>query len=148
MNIIIAGCGRVGQNLADTLTKSGHEVTVMDKDYDALASVTGSVDVIGYQGDCTSVKSQLEAGVKNADLLIAVTNIDEINMFEYDSSKIHPLNFYFFVFVTGLKETDFFEEFKVLIDSLEKEYPKFATYFWNKEIKYPVGETLVKIFED
>lgn len=75
-------------------------------------------------------------------------NIDEINMFEYDSSKIHPLNFYFFVFVTGLKETDFFEEFKVLIDSLEKEYPKFATYFWNKEIKYPVGETLVKIFED
>ena len=80
MNIIIAGCGRVGQNLADTLTKSGHEVTVMDKDYDALASVTGSVDVIGYQGDCTSVKSQLDAGVKNADLLIAVTNIDEINM--------------------------------------------------------------------
>lgn len=80
MNIIIGGCGKVGQALADILTKSGHEVTVIDKDMDALNSVTSMVDVIGYQGDCTSIKAQVESGVKTADLLIAVTDDDEKNM--------------------------------------------------------------------
>ena len=57
-----------------------HEVTVMDKDYDALSTVTSTVDVMGYQGDCTSIRSQMDAGIKDADLLIAVTSDDEINM--------------------------------------------------------------------
>ena len=80
MNIIIAGCGKVGQTLAERLTDIGHEVTVMDKDYTAITNVTGSADVMGFQGDCTSVHNQIEAGIKGADLLIAVTDNDEINM--------------------------------------------------------------------
>ncbi len=80
MNIMIAGCGKVGQALAETLSTSGHEVTVMDKNHAALIGVTSSCDVIGYQGDCTSIRSQMEAGIKDADLLIAVTSDDEINM--------------------------------------------------------------------
>ena len=80
MNIIIAGCGKVGQTLAERLTDIGHEVTVMDKDFEHLTSVTGSADVMGFQGDCTSVHNQIEAGIKGADLLIAVTDNDEINM--------------------------------------------------------------------
>ena len=74
MNIIIAGCGKVGQTLAEQLTANGHEVTVMDKRYEAVATVTGSTDVMGYQGDCTSIISQKEAGIEKADLLIAVTD--------------------------------------------------------------------------
>lgn len=80
MNIIVAGCGKVGQKLAEQLTANGHEVTVMDKKYEALTSVTSTTDVMGYQGDCTSINSQKEAGIKDADLLIAVTDNDEINM--------------------------------------------------------------------
>ncbi len=80
MKIIIAGCGKVGQALAMTLTDSGHEVTVIDKNQEAMLTVTNSADVIGYQGDCTSITTQLEAGVKKADLLIAVAGDDEINM--------------------------------------------------------------------
>lgn len=80
MNIIIAGCGKVGQTLAERLVNGNHEVTVMDKNYEALTVVTSSVDVMGYQGDCTSVSNQKEAGIKNADLLIAVTDDDEKNM--------------------------------------------------------------------
>ncbi len=80
MKIIIAGCGKVGHTLAENLTSAGHTVTVMDKSYDALYSVTNTVDVMGYQGDSTSINSQLEAGIKDADLLIAVTSDDEINM--------------------------------------------------------------------
>ncbi|MBR6402786.1 MAG: Trk system potassium transporter TrkA [Eubacterium sp.] len=80
MRIIIAGCGKVGQSLAERLTDIGHEVTVMDKNYDHLSNVTNSADVMGFQGDCTSVNNQVEAGIKKADLLIAVTDNDEINM--------------------------------------------------------------------
>ena len=80
MNIIIAGCGKVGRSLADRLTAGGHEVTVMDKSYEAITSVTGFIDVMGYQGDCTSIVTQTEAGIKKADLLIAVTDDDEKNM--------------------------------------------------------------------
>ena len=80
MKIIIAGCGKVGHTLAEQLTWAGHEVTVMDKDHNALASVTNTVDVMGFQGNSTSINNQLEAGVKKADLLIAVTSDDEINM--------------------------------------------------------------------
>ncbi len=80
MNIIIAGCGKVGRSLADRLSAAGHEVTVMDKNYEAITSVTGFIDVMGYQGDCTSIATQMEAGIKKADLLIAVTDDDEKNM--------------------------------------------------------------------
>ena len=80
MNIIIAGCGKVGRSLADRLSAAGHEVTVMDKNYEAITSVTGFIDVMGYQGDCTSIAAQMEAGIKKADLLIAVTDDDEKNM--------------------------------------------------------------------
>ena len=80
MNIIIAGCGKVGRSLADRLSAAGHEVTVMDKNYEAITSVTGFIDVRGYQGDCTSIATQMEAGIKKADLLIAVTDDDEKNM--------------------------------------------------------------------
>ena len=80
MNIMIAGCGKVGRSLADRLTNAGHEVIVMDKDFDAITSVTSMIDVMGYQGDCTSINTQMEAGIKKTDLLIAVTDDDEKNM--------------------------------------------------------------------
>ena len=80
MNIIIAGCGKVGRTLATRLTNDRHEVTVIDNDYEALTEVTSTVDVMGFQGDCTSIKNQKEAGVKKADLLIAMTDNDERNM--------------------------------------------------------------------
>ena len=47
MKIIIAGCGKVGQSLAERLTNTGHEVTVIDKRYEAITSVTSTVDVMG-----------------------------------------------------------------------------------------------------
>ena len=80
MYIIIAGCGKVGQSLAARLAKAKHEIVVIDKNHEALSSVTSTVDVMGYQGDATSVQTQLETGIKKADLLIAVTNDDETNM--------------------------------------------------------------------
>lgn len=80
MNIIIAGCGGVGSTLAEQLTAEGHEVTILDYDSKNLQTVTSQYDVMGIQGNSTSYRAQLEAGVDKADLLIAVTNHDEVNM--------------------------------------------------------------------
>ena len=80
MNIIIAGCGRVGHTLAEQLSNEGHQITVMDTDPNAVQAVSAACDVIGYVGDCTSFRSQLEAGIEENDLLIAATDQDEKNM--------------------------------------------------------------------
>ncbi len=80
MKILIAGCGQVGKSLAQQLNEEGHEVTVMDTDYQVVESATAASDVIGYQGDCTSLAAQVDAGIRDMDLLIAATNQDEKNM--------------------------------------------------------------------
>ena len=80
MNILIAGCGQVGRSLAQQLNREGHEVTVMDTDYSVVEAATAANDVIGYQGDCTSLTAQIDAGIQNMDILIAATNQDEKNM--------------------------------------------------------------------
>ena len=80
MNIIIAGCGKVGHTLAEQLSSEGHQITVMDLNAEAVHVVSADCDVIGYIGDCTSFRAQHEAGIKNTDLLIAATNEDEKNM--------------------------------------------------------------------
>ena len=80
MNIIIAGCGRVGHTLAEQLSNEGHQITVMDTNPEAVQNVSAACDVIGYVGDCTSFRSQFEAGIEETDLLIAATDQDEKNM--------------------------------------------------------------------
>lgn len=80
MNIIIAGCGRVGTELAGQLNKGKTEVTVIDTNMAKIEDVSAASDVIGYQGDCTSYHTQLDAGIEKADLMIAVTDQDEKNM--------------------------------------------------------------------
>ena len=88
MNIMIAGCGRIGKAIAGQLCEEKHEITMMDIHQDALTSATNSMDVIGYYGDCTSYRAQLEAGVEDADLMIAVTNQDEKNMLACLESEV------------------------------------------------------------
>ena len=80
MNIMIAGCGKVGKSIAMRLCEEDHQVTVIDKNEVALQSVTSTLDVMGYHGDCTSINVLEGAGIKNTDLLITVTGDDEKNM--------------------------------------------------------------------
>ncbi len=80
MNIIIAGCGGVGSTLAEQLTAEGHEITIIDQESKNVQVVTAQYDVMGVQGNSTSYVTQMEAGIDKADLLIAVTNHDEVNM--------------------------------------------------------------------
>ena len=80
MNIIIAGDGKVGSMLTRQLSSEGHDVTVIDLDNQVLQSSVNRYDVISVHGNCASMEVLLQSGVKDADLLIAATNHDEVNL--------------------------------------------------------------------
>ncbi len=80
MKIIIVGCGKVGVTLAEKLNREDHDITLIDSDSAALRSVTDSIDVMGVTGNGAVYQVQIEAGISDADLMIATTNSDELNM--------------------------------------------------------------------
>ncbi|MBQ6887302.1 MAG: Trk system potassium transporter TrkA [Lachnospiraceae bacterium] len=80
MRIIIVGCGNVGATLAEQLSKEGHNITVIDTDDRKVQNITNTFDVMGIEGNGASFSVQAEAGVENADLLIAITGSDELNL--------------------------------------------------------------------
>lgn len=80
MNIIIAGDGKVGSTLARQLSAEGHDVMLIDSDANVLNSSIERFDLMGIHGNCASKKVLLQAGVKDAELLIAATGADELNL--------------------------------------------------------------------
>ena len=80
MKIIIVGCGKVGYTLAEQLSEEGHEIAVIEPRSERIQAAVDALDIIGYVGNGNSYKMQKEAGVEDADLLIAVTGHDEVNL--------------------------------------------------------------------
>lgn len=80
MNIIIVGCGKVGQTLAAQLNEEGNNITIVDTDAALVNRLASHLDVMGIAGNGATHSVQAEAGVRDADLLIAVTGSDELNM--------------------------------------------------------------------
>lgn len=80
MKIIIVGCGKVGSVLAEQLNDEGHEISVIDRNEEKLEDISSQIDIIGIVGNGTSYRILSEADVQHTDLLIAVTNRDEVNL--------------------------------------------------------------------
>ncbi len=80
MNIIIVGCGKVGLTLAQQLRQEEHSITLVDTDRERLEEAVGTMDIQGILGNGTSHRVLQEAGIEQTDLLIAVTDHDELNM--------------------------------------------------------------------
>ena len=80
LKIIIVGCGKVGANLVDQLSKEGHDITVIDKKAEKIQDITNTYDVMGLVGNGASYSTQMEAGTEETDLIIAVTDSDELNL--------------------------------------------------------------------
>lgn len=80
MKILIAGGGKIGSTIASQLVFEGHDITMIDMSYDVLDHLVESYDVSGIQGNAASMNTLLEANVKEANLLIAATDKDEINL--------------------------------------------------------------------
>ena len=80
LNIIIVGCGKVGRALVEQLSKEGHYITIIDKNPEKIQSFTNLYDIMGIVGNGASYSVQMEAGIEDADLIISVTDSDELNL--------------------------------------------------------------------
>ena len=80
LNIIIVGCGKVGRALVEQLSKECHYITIIDKNPEKIQSLTNLYDIMGIVGNGASYSVQMEAGIEDADLIISVTDSDELNL--------------------------------------------------------------------
>ena len=80
MKIIIAGAGKIGMTLAQQLTKEGHDLTIIDTRRSVLELAQERFDAMTLSGNCAYRTTLLDAGIREADLLIAVTGADEVNL--------------------------------------------------------------------
>lgn len=96
MKILIAGSGKLGETLARQLCAEEHDVTLIDSDQSVLESGLNRFDVMGINGNCASMEILRQAGVENADLLVAVTGSDEVNLLScttahYINPRLHTI---------------------------------------------------------
>jgi len=80
MRIIIAGAGEVGFHLAKLLTMEGHNITVIDLEAEPLRNISNHLDLAVISGSSTSISTLTQAGIEKADLLIGVTNSEDVNL--------------------------------------------------------------------
>lgn len=80
MRIVIIGVGKVGMTLTEYLSAEGNDVTLIDTDQEIIDNAVNSFDVNGIMGNGVNFSVQQEAGVAHADVVIATTYSDEINM--------------------------------------------------------------------
>ena len=80
MYIVIAGIGRVGFALAKSLAEKNHDLVLIDKSKEICEEVASEIDALVINGDCTRVKTLESADIESADIYIAVTGRQEINL--------------------------------------------------------------------
>ena len=80
MNIVIIGAGKVGYSLAKQLSNENHNVTVIDKSSDKIEYISSNLDTFAICGNGANYELQMNAGVDSAHLVIACTDLDEVNM--------------------------------------------------------------------
>lgn len=80
MRIVILGAGQVGSSVAENLASEDNDITVIDTDRDSLAALQDRLDIRTIQGTASHPEVLTHAGIEQADMLLAVTNSDEVNM--------------------------------------------------------------------
>ncbi len=80
MNIVIVGIGKIGETVLADLAGEDYKLTIIDEDKNKVEQLIEAYDVLGVVGNGACLNIQLEAGVNNADLFIALTNSDELNI--------------------------------------------------------------------
>ncbi len=80
MKIIIVGAGEVGSHLAGLLSREHQDIVVIDRDPAKVARIAEKLDVLTLEGNGTSPTLLKEAGIQSADMMIAVTAVDEVNI--------------------------------------------------------------------
>lgn len=81
MDIVIVGCGKVGASIAVELNSAGHDIVVVDTNGSAVSRLADSIDAMGVEGNGATYEVLSEAGVSDADLVVAATARDEVNLY-------------------------------------------------------------------
>ena len=81
MKIVIIGLGTIGKTILKNLSRKGHSITIIDEDKNKIEGLIEKYDISGIVGNGACLDIQREAGVRGADLAIALTNSDELNVF-------------------------------------------------------------------
>jgi len=87
MQIVIAGCGRVGSTLAQALSDDGHDVTIIDRAAAALEALGKSFNGSTLTGEAFDVDTLEKAGIRSADVFLAVTDSDNANLMAVEVAK-------------------------------------------------------------
>ena len=87
MKIVVAGCGKIGHTIIESLVIEGHDVTAVDIEPEVLEEVTNMYDVMCVCGAVTDVNTLMEADVGKCELFVSVTGSDEMNMLACFLSK-------------------------------------------------------------
>lgn len=80
MKVAIAGAGNVGTSIAEDLKDNGHDVLIIEKDPDLLAKLRPTLDISWHEGDACEVTTLHDAGLGDADVVVAATGDDEDNL--------------------------------------------------------------------
>ena len=88
MKIIILGAGTVGTTLAISLSQEDNDITVVDNNQSALHHLEEEADIKTVQGSCSYPNTLVNSGIKEADMVVAVTGSDEINIVSCLISKV------------------------------------------------------------
>ena len=80
MRILIAGAGIVGNNLAEQLSEEGHDIAIIDGDAEKIRRISDTLDVMSVCGNACMPSVLVKAGIRDMEMVIAVTNKDEINL--------------------------------------------------------------------
>lgn len=114
MKIVIVGDGKVGSTIARELSTEGHDIIMIDKNNNALMAADATMDIICVEGNGCSAAIQKAAGVNDADLLIAATSADEVNMLCCLLGKklgaVHT--------IARVRNPEYFEQISLLKDEL------------------------------
>ncbi|UNC92255.1 potassium channel family protein [Candidatus Contubernalis alkaliaceticus] len=80
MYVLIIGCGKLGSYIANLLSSEGQDVVVIDKDSDSFKGLSSDFSGFSLVGDATEIEMLEEAKIKNADIVVTVTENDNVNM--------------------------------------------------------------------
>ena len=126
MKIVIIGNGKVGYHLAERLAKDGHDITIVDRNEVALIHSAEHLDVQCIKGHGASVNVLMNADVGESDLVIAVTNSDEVNMLCCLVAKNLGAKYT----IARIRDSDYFAELELLKKELKLEMainPEYTT---------------------
>lgn len=114
VKIIIAGAGRIGTELTKVLSEEGHDITLIDENADIIYHASNAYDVICVEGNATIAETLVEAGADTADILIAATQKDEVNMVCGISAKKLGTK----EVIVRVRETEYMKQSEFLRDAL------------------------------